>query len=75
LAAPGDQEQLTGSRVSEDGRLAVISREGASTRRTHIVRLDVSNPAEDGRLLSSFDDHLTGGGPTSRAAAPPPGHA
>ena len=48
-------------KVSEDGRLAVISREGASDRRNGIVILDVSDPQNGARILSSFDDELTGG--------------
>ncbi|MGE0552879.1 MAG: Ig-like domain-containing protein [Gemmatimonadales bacterium] len=47
-------------KVSEDGRIAVISREGASNRRNGIVILDVSNPRAV-KVLSRYDDELTGG--------------
>jgi hypothetical protein len=56
-----DARTVNDVKVSEDGRIAVISREGASNRRNGIVLLDVSNPAEGVRILSSFDDQLTGG--------------
>ena len=55
-----DARTVNDVKVSEDGRLAVISREGASNRRNGIVLLDVSNPNEVVRL-SEFDDELTGG--------------
>ena len=47
-------------KVSEDGAVCVISREGASNRRNGIVILDCSNP-RDIRIHSTFDDELTGG--------------
>jgi hypothetical protein len=47
-------------KISEDGRIAVISREGASNRRNGIVILDVSNPRAV-KVLSRYDDELTGG--------------
>ena len=47
-------------KVSEDGQIAVISREGASNRRNGIVILDVSNPAEV-EILAEYDEQLTGG--------------
>ena len=47
-------------KVSADGRIAVISREGASDRKNGIVILDVSDPAES-RVLGRFDENLTGG--------------
>ncbi len=55
-----DARTVNDVKVSEDGRLAVISREGASNRRNGIVLLDVSNPNEVVRL-SEFDEELTGG--------------
>ena len=47
-------------KVSEDGRICAISREGASNRRNGIVILDCSNPRQV-EILSTFDDELTGG--------------
>lgn len=47
-------------KISEDGTIAVISREGASNRRNGIVILDVRNP-RDVQVLSRYDDELTGG--------------
>jgi len=47
-------------KVSEDGEVCVISREGASNRRNGIVILDCRNP-RDVTTISVFDDELTGG--------------
>jgi hypothetical protein len=47
-------------KVSEDGAVCVISREGASSRRNGIVILDCSDPT-DIQIHSTFDDGLTGG--------------
>ncbi len=47
-------------KVSEDGRVCVISREGASNRRNGIVILDCSDP-RNVTIHSTFDDELTGG--------------
>ena len=47
--------------MSADGRVAVISREGASNRRNGIVILDVSRPREGMKILAEYDDQLTGG--------------
>ncbi|MFQ5675843.1 MAG: LVIVD repeat-containing protein [bacterium] len=55
-----DARTVNDVKVSQDGRIAVISREGASNRKNGIVILDVSNPA-DVKILSRFDDQLTGG--------------
>jgi hypothetical protein len=55
-----DARTINDVKISEDGRIGVISREGASNRRNGIVILDVSNP-RDVRILSTFDDQLTGG--------------
>ena len=55
-----DARTVNDVKVSEDGRICVISREGASNRRNGIVILDVSNP-RDVKILSTFDDQLTGG--------------
>ena len=48
-------------KVSEDGRTAVISREGASNRKNGLVMLDVSNPADGVRVVARYDDQLNGG--------------
>ena len=55
-----DARTVNDVKVSENQRICVISREGASNRRNGIVVLDVSNPREV-KILSTFDDQLTGG--------------
>ena len=55
-----DARTINDVKVSEDGRIAVISREGASNRRNGILILDVTNP-HDVKILSRYDDELTGG--------------
>jgi hypothetical protein len=55
-----DARTVNDVKVSEDGRIAVISREGASNRRNGIVILDVSDP-KNVRELSRYDEGLTGG--------------
>ena len=55
-----DARTVNDVKVSEDGTLCVISREGASNRRNGIVMLDCTNPHEV-EILSSFDQGLTGG--------------
>ena len=56
-----DARTVNDVKISEDGRIAVISREGASNRRNGIVVLDVSEPQVGVRILSRYDDELTGG--------------
>lgn len=56
-----DARTVNDVKVSEDGRVAVISREGASNRRNGLVILDVSEPAEGMKVLARYDDQLTGG--------------
>lgn len=56
-----DARTVNDVKISEDGRIAVISREGASNRRNGIVILDVSEPTVGVRILSRYDDELTGG--------------
>lgn len=46
--------------VNEDASLAVITREGASSRRNGIVILDLADPAHP-QVLSEFSETLTGG--------------
>lgn len=55
-----DARTVNDVKISEDGRIGVLSREGASNRRNGIVILDVSDP-RDVKILSTFDDQLTGG--------------
>ncbi|NQW03385.1 MAG: hypothetical protein HQ485_05100 [Acidobacteria bacterium] len=56
-----DARTVNDVKVSEDGRIAVISREGASNRRNGFVIIDVSNPRAGLPILSTFDDELAGG--------------
>ena len=55
-----DARTVNDVKVSEDGRIAVISREGASNRKNGLVILDVSDPYNV-EIISRFDDGLTGG--------------
>ncbi|MEE8148663.1 MAG: hypothetical protein V3T24_13725, partial [Longimicrobiales bacterium] len=55
-----DARTVNDVKVSEDGRICVISREGASDRKNGIVIIDVSNP-RDPQQLSTFDENLTCG--------------
>ena len=55
-----DARTVNDVKVSEDGRICVISREGASNRKNGIVIMDVTNP-NDVKTISTFDDQLTGG--------------
>ena len=56
-----DARTVNDVKISEDGRIAVLSREGASNRRNGIVILDVSEPLVGVRILAAYDDELTGG--------------
>ena len=56
-----DARTVNDVKVSEDGDIAVISREGASDRKNGIVVLGVGNPREGVPVLSEFTDQLTGG--------------
>ena len=56
-----DARTVNDVKVSEDGDLAIISREGASNRRNGFVVLGVGNPREGIPVLSEFTDQLTGG--------------
>ena len=55
-----DARTVNDVKVSADGTLCVLSREGASNRRNGFVLLDVTNPREV-EILASFDQGLTGG--------------
>jgi len=57
-----DARTVNDVKVSEDGRIAVISREGASNRRNGLLILDVSDLYNQGaQVLARYDDQLTGG--------------
>ncbi len=55
-----DARTVNDVKVSEDARIAVISREGASNRKNGLVILDVSDPYNV-EIISRFDEGLTGG--------------
>ncbi|WP_339874927.1 hypothetical protein [uncultured Algoriphagus sp.] len=55
-----DARTVNDVKVSEDGKVAVISREGASNRKNGLVIIDVSNP-RDTKVISEFSKNLTGG--------------
>lgn len=55
-----DARTVNDVKVSEDGRIAVISREGASNRRNGLVIYDVSDP-HDVKEVGRYDEGLTGG--------------
>ena len=56
-----DARTVNDVKVSEDGEVAVISREGASDRRNGVVVLGVGNPREGVPVLAEYTDQLTGG--------------
>ena len=56
-----DARTINDVKVSEDGEVAVISREGASDRKNGIVVLGVANPREGVPVLAEYTDQLTGG--------------
>ncbi|MEL7005653.1 MAG: hypothetical protein AAFN93_23425, partial [Bacteroidota bacterium] len=55
-----DARTVNDVKISEDGKICVISREGASNRKNGIVIIDVTNPA-DAKIISTFTENLTGG--------------
>lgn len=55
-----DARTVNDVKISEDGTICVISREGASNRKNGLVIVDVSNPRE-AEIISQFDENLTGG--------------
>ena len=55
-----DARTVNDVKVSEDGTVCVISREGASNRRNGLVILDCTDPT-DVQIHAAFDDELTGG--------------
>jgi hypothetical protein len=55
-----DARTVNDVKVSEDGRIAVISREGASNRRNGLVIVDVADPRNP-EIIARYDDQMTGG--------------
>ncbi len=55
-----DARTVNDVKVSEDGTLCVISREGASNRKNGIVIIDIVDPHEP-EIISTFTENLTGG--------------
>ena len=55
-----DARTVNDVKVSEDGTVCIISREGASSRRNGIVILDVKDPSNV-EIISTYDEQLTGG--------------
>jgi len=56
-----DARTVNDVKVSEDGSICIISREGASNRRNGMVILDCSSPSEGVTVLARYDDQMTGG--------------
>ena len=55
-----DARTVNDVKISEDGRVGVISREGASNRKNGLVILDVSDPFNV-VIINEYNDNLTGG--------------
>ena len=55
-----DARTVNDVKVSEDGKICVISGEGASNRKNGLVIIDVSKP-RDVKLITEFSENLTGG--------------
>ena len=55
-----DARTVNDVKISKDGKIGVISREGASNRKNGFVILDVSDPYNV-EILSTFNDDMTGG--------------
>lgn len=55
-----DARTVNDVKISEDGTICVISREGASDRKNGLVIIDVKNP-RDAKIISTFDENMTGG--------------
>ena len=55
-----DARTVNDVKVSADGKISVISREGASNRKNGILILDVTNPSQV-NILSEYTKNLTGG--------------
>ena len=48
-----DARTVNDVKVSEDGKIAIISREGASNRKNGIIIIDVTNP-RDVKIISEY---------------------
>ena len=55
-----DARTVNDVKVSQDGKICVISREGASNRKNGMILIDVSNPREV-KIISEYTKNLTGG--------------
>jgi len=55
-----DARTVNDVKVSEDGRICIIGREGASNRKNGIIIIDVSNPY-DVEIIAEYTKNLTGG--------------
>lgn len=55
-----DARTVNDVKISEDGRIGVISREGASNRKNGFVILDVTDPSNV-EVISEYNEGLTGG--------------
>lgn len=55
-----DARTVNDVKVSEDGRVAVITREGASNRKNGFVVLDITDPFNV-KITAEFNDDMTGG--------------
>ena len=55
-----DARTVNDVKVHPNGRLCIISREGASNRKNGIVLIDVEDP-RDPKVLTTYDEGLTGG--------------
>ena len=55
-----DARTVNDVKVSEDGKICIISREGASNRKNGIIIIDVSNPY-DVKIIAEYTKNLTGG--------------
>lgn len=55
-----DARTVNDVKISEDGTICVISREGASNRKNGLVIIDVKDPSNV-EIISRFDENLTGG--------------
>jgi hypothetical protein len=55
-----DARTVNDVKVSPNGKICIISREGASNRKNGIIIIDVSNPY-DVKIISEYTKNLTGG--------------
>ena len=55
-----DARTVNDVKVSPDGKICIISREGASNRKNGIIIIDVSNPY-DVKIIKEYTKNLTGG--------------